>query len=80
MGPRCAASHPAAHGHGALDYKIGSAWLEGRPEGYLRTQLQAFASGTRHNDIDAQMRNVAQHMAPEEIEKAAAYYASPPPP
>jgi cytochrome c553 len=45
---------------------------------YLRTQLQAFASGTRHNDISEQMRNVARGMTYAEIEQAAAYYASQP--
>ncbi len=71
---------PCGACHGALDYKLGSAWLEGQPEVYLRTQLQAFAAGARHNDIDGQMRNVAQHLTPEEIDKAAGYYASTPPP
>jgi cytochrome c553 len=69
---------PCASCHGALDYKTGSAWLEGESMLYLRTQLQAFASGTRHNDISEQMRNVARGMTYAEIEQAAAYYASQP--
>lgn len=71
---------PCGSCHGALDYKIGSAWLEGQPETYLRAQLMDFASGARHNDIEGQMRNIARQMAPAEIESAAAYYASTPPP
>ena len=71
---------PCGACHGALDYKIGSAWLEGQPEVYLRAQLQAFASGARHNDINGQMRNVAQHMTPEEINEAVMYYAVTSPP
>jgi cytochrome c553 len=47
---------------------------------YLETQLQAFASGTRHNDISEQMRNIARGMTPVEIERAASYYASQYPP
>jgi cytochrome c553 len=67
---------PCASCHGAPGYKNGSAWLEGESLVYLRTQLHAFASGTRHNDISGQMRNVARGMTYAEIEQAAAYYAS----
>lgn len=70
---------PCGACHGALDYKLGSAWLESQPETYLKTQLRAFASGARHNDIDAQMRNVARALTASEIDAAAAYYASTPP-
>jgi cytochrome c553 len=45
---------------------------------YLRAQLEAFASGERHNDISEQMRNVARGMTIPEIERAAAYYAGQP--
>lgn len=70
---------PCGACHGALDYKIGSAWLEGQPESYLLAQLQAFASGARHNDIGGQMRVIARNMTPEEIRQAAAYYSQTPP-
>jgi cytochrome c553 len=70
---------PCGACHGALDYKIGSAWLEGQPESYLLTQLQAFASGARHNDINGQMRVIARNMTPEELREAVAYYAQTPP-
>jgi cytochrome c553 len=70
---------PCGACHGALDYKIGSAWLEGQPESYLLTQLEAFASGARHNDVGGQMRVIARNMSPEEIREAAAYYAQTPP-
>jgi cytochrome c553 len=62
--------------HGALDNKAGSPWLEGQPEPYIKSQLEAFASGTRHNDISQQMRNVARQMTHEEIDAAAHYYGS----
>jgi len=61
--------------HGGIDHKAGSPWLEGMPAAYTRAQLQAFANGTRHNDISEQMRNVARNMTPGEIDAAAAYYA-----
>jgi cytochrome c553 len=69
---------PCAACHGGLDVKTGSPWLEGESEVYLKAQIQAFASGDRHNDISGQMRNIARHMTPEEIEAAARYYASQP--
>ena len=45
----------------------------------MREQLLAFASGQRRNDISQQMRNIARAMTPQEINEAAAYYASQPP-
>jgi cytochrome c553 len=67
---------PCATCHGEIDHKVGSAWLEGEPALYLRTQLQGFASGSRHNDISEQMRNIARGMTSAEIEQASSYYAS----
>jgi cytochrome c553 len=40
--------------------------------------MQRFASGERHNDINEQMRNVARHLTPEEIDGLAKYYAAQP--
>lgn len=71
---------PCGACHGALDYKLGSAWLEGQPDVYLRSQLAAFASGARHNDIESVMRNIARQMTQDEIAAAAQYYANTPPP
>jgi cytochrome c553 len=67
--PACAACH------GGIDTKVGSPWLDGLPAAYTQAQLQAFASGTRHNDISGQMRNIAQNMTPEEMAEAASWYA-----
>jgi cytochrome c553 len=64
--------------HGEVGYKASAAWLEGQPMVYLRTQLEAFASGARHNDIDEQMRNVACAMTPQEVDAASRYYAEHP--
>ena len=69
---------PCGACHGEVGSKAGAAWLEGQPVVYLRTQLEAFADGTRHNDIDEQMRNVARVMTPQEIDAASRYYAEHP--
>jgi cytochrome c553 len=69
---------PCATCHGSLDYKSGSAWLEGESAVYLASQLKAFASGARHNDISEQMRNIARGMTTAEIEEAAQYYTRQP--
>ncbi|MGF6722110.1 cytochrome c553 [Paraburkholderia sp. GAS41] len=62
--------------HGGIDTKAGSPWLDGLPAAYTQAQLRAFASGTRHNDISGQMRNIAQNMTPTEMAEAASWYAS----
>lgn len=67
---------PCGACHGAIDNKVGASWLEGQPAAYLQAQLQAFASGARHNDISEQMRNIARQMTPQEIQAAVQYYAS----
>jgi cytochrome c553 len=66
---------PCGACHGDLASKPGAAWLAGQPFVYLHTQLAAFASGTRRNDIGEQMRNVARGMTPQEIDAASRFYA-----
>lgn len=61
--------------HGGIDHTMASPWLHGAPKEYLRTQLTAFASGERTNDINGQMRAMAHRLTPAEIDDAAAYYA-----
>jgi cytochrome c553 len=70
---------PCAACHGTIEYKTGAAWLEGESPAYLKAQLEAFADGTRRNDISEQMRNVARNMTKDEIEAAAEYYSRQPP-
>jgi len=70
---------PCAACHGGLDVKTGSPWLEGESPVYLKAQLEAFASGARHNDISGQMRNIARQMTPADIDAAAQYYSNQPP-
>jgi cytochrome c553 len=69
---------PCGACHGALDNKAGSPWLEGQSAVYIKSQLEAFASNERRNDISEQMRNIARQLTPGEIEEAAQYYASQP--
>ena len=66
---------PCATCHGGIDRKFGTPWLEGMPKAYLAAQLAAFASGARHNDSHAQMRNMARLMTREEIEQVSDFYA-----
>jgi cytochrome c553 len=67
---------PCGACHGDLDSKAGAGWLGGQPAVYLRTQLEAFSSGTRHNDIGEQMRNIARQMTAAEIGAATEFYAN----
>ena len=61
--------------HGGVDQKLGAPWIEGMPKDYLTAQLRAFRAGQRHNDSEAQMRNVAKQMTDLEIENVAVFYA-----
>ncbi|TWI64388.1 cytochrome c553 [Pseudoduganella lurida] len=56
--------------------KPASPWLDGLPESYLHQQLLAFRNGTRHNDVNAQMRNAARHLTDQEVADLARYYAA----
>jgi cytochrome c553 len=64
--------------HGTTDAKLGTPWLDGQSAVYIKTQLQAFATGARRNDISEQMRNIARQMTTTEIDEASRYYASRP--
>ena len=64
--------------HGTSDAKLGTPWLDGQSAVYIKAQLQAFATGTRRNDISEQMRNIARQMTAVEIDEAGRYYASRP--
>jgi cytochrome c553 len=64
--------------HGTTDAKLGAPWLDGQSAVYIKAQLQAFATGARHNDISEQMRNIARQMTAAEIDDAARYYAGRP--
>lgn len=70
--------------HGPMGHKLGAPELAGQKMAYLQAQLEAFAAGTRRNDINQQMRAVAHELRAEEIGALAQYYggaagpASPP--
>ena len=66
---------PCISCHGAVDQKLGAPWLEGMPKPYLVQQLSHFASGERHNDGLAQMRNMARSLTQQEIQELADFYA-----
>jgi len=66
---------PCISCHGGVDQKLGAPWIEGMPRGYLVAQLQAFRAGTRRNDSEVQMRNVARSMTNAEIEEVSSFYA-----
>ena len=70
--------HVCSSCHGTTDAKLGTPWLDGQSAVYIKTQLQAFASETRRNDISGQMRNIARQMTAAEIEEAAQYYTARP--
>lgn len=68
---------PCAACHGGVE-RSGSPWLGGQSAIYIRAQLKAFASGSRHNDIGQQMRNVARQMTFAEMDEVSRYYATRP--
>ncbi len=66
---------PCISCHGGVDQKLGAPWIEGMPHDYLVAQLTAFRSGSRRNDSQAQMRNMARAMTAREIDEVSAFYA-----
>lgn len=66
---------PCISCHGGVDQKLGAPWIEGMPKDYLVEQLRAFKTGTRRNDSQAQMRNMARPMSEREIDDVAEFYA-----
>ena len=66
---------PCISCHGGVDQKLGAPWLEGMPKGYLVAQLDAFRTGARANDPQAQMRNMVRGISPKEIDEVATFYA-----
>jgi cytochrome c553 len=69
---------PCSACHGPVAYTVGAPGLQGQQRAYLEQQLQALAAGTRHNDINQQMRSVAQQLTDAEISQLSVYYSSVP--
>ena len=67
---------PCAACHGPVGRKNGAPSLEGQKREYLKAQLDAFAAGTRHNDINQQMRQIARALSPTERDSVAEWYAN----
>jgi len=67
--PACLACHVNNAG-GPIETPV----ITGQSEEYLNTQLQAFASGQRKNDIYGRMRDVAHKLTPEERAALARYF------
>lgn len=66
---------PCAACHGPVGRKNGAPSLEGQKREYLKAQLEAFATGARHNDINQQMRQIARALSPTERDSVAEWYA-----
>jgi cytochrome c553 len=65
---------PCAACHGPLGHKEGAPPLEGQKGAYLKAQLDAFATGARHNDINQQMREISRALSPTERDSLAEWY------
>jgi cytochrome c553 len=61
--------------HGPIGYKLGASALASQDVTYLDRQLAAFAQGSRHNDINEQMRSVAAALTDAERTAVSHYYA-----
>lgn len=72
--PSCIACH-GPHGEGVgTDFPP----LAGQPASYIASQLQAFKSGTRHNDPLGLMRHVASALTDADIKAVSAWFAAEP--
>ncbi len=65
---------PCAACHGPDAQKLGAPALRGQHIEYIERQLAAFAQGMRQNDINEQMRVIAQQLTPSEVHAIASYY------
>ena len=62
--------------HGPVAYKTGAPSLATQNRDYILNQLQAFASGTRANDINEAMRTIAALLSEDERQSLAEYYGA----
>jgi len=67
---------PCAACHGPDAQKLGAPPLHGQHGEYIERQLGAFAEGMRLNDINEQMRVIAQQLTPAEMHAVAVYYSA----
>jgi cytochrome c553 len=62
-------------GHHAMWAHV-TALLQGQHATYIERQLAAFAQGMRQNDINQQMRTIAEQLTPAEMHAIAVHYSS----
>jgi cytochrome c553 len=62
--------------HGPIAYKTGAPSLATQNTDYVLNQLEAFANGTRANDINEPMRTIAVLLSEEERHALAEYYGA----
>ena len=67
--PACLACHVNGSG-GPLETPV----ITGQDAGYLLTQLNAYASGARKNDVYGRMRDIARKLTPDERQALARYF------
>jgi len=67
---------PCAGCHGPGAQKLGAPALRGQHSAYIERQLAAFAQGMRKNDINEQMRVIAQQLTPGQMHALAVYYGA----
>lgn len=67
---------PCGACHGPVAYKAGAPSLATQNSDYLLDQLEAFANGTRANDINEPMRTIAALLSEDERHALAAYYGA----
>lgn len=62
--------------HGPVAYKTGAPSLATQNRDYVLNQLEAFAGGTRTNDINEVMRTIAGLLSEDERQSLAEYYGA----
>lgn len=62
--------------HGPVAYRMGAPSLTMQNSDYIFAQLQAFAAGTRANDVNMPMRTIAGLLTADERRALAGYYGS----
>ena len=62
--------------HGPVAYRIGVPSLMTQNSEYVRSQLEAFASGSRANDINMPMRTISRLLTDDERHALAEFYGS----
>jgi cytochrome c553 len=68
--PPCEVCHGSSGKGQAVDIPA----LSGQNAAYISATLQAFKSGSRHNDIYSRMRSIAESLSTQEVEELGLYY------